>query len=224
MFDGGLGSMVSTSDSDVGTPHPVGMTDTYFEVPQFSDDDDDPLNPSEDKWTLARDLFTSGHTGDAVCAALGIRRSTFWRRAARESWLRRDGPRGATAPEPLDLDAPVDDSVSALDKVWRRVCLALDSGRSADALRWIRIHTLLRTQADADRRHESRETLRDMDAILRTTKGIKAAAEAELIRRKTPILEKGDSTLTESHPADADSPALNRAERRRLLKSVAKRR
>lgn len=63
-----------------------------------------------------------------------------------------------------------------------------------------------------------------MDAILRTTKGIKAAAEAELNRRKTPILEKGDSTLTESHPTDADSPALNRAERRRLLKSVAKRR
>jgi len=68
------------------------------------------------------------------------------------------------------------------------------------------------------------ETLRDMDAILRTTKGIKAAAEAELNRRKTPTLEKGDSTLTESHPADADSPALNRAGRRRLLKSVAKRR
>lgn len=195
--------------------------DTAFEA------SGDPFDPPEDKWILARDLYLSGQTGEAVCAALGIRPSTFWRRASEGNWLRRDRPRALPEPEPLDMTAPVDDPAAAIDKVWRRVCAALDAGRSADALRWVRLHALLRGQADAERRQESRETLRDMDAMLRTTKGIKARAEAELYRRKALALEKEGITLKDSHP-DPDSvsetPGLNRAERRRLVRELGKRR
>ena len=37
------------------------------------------------------------------------RRSTFWSRAAREGWLRRDHPGRQRTPRPIDLAAPVDD-------------------------------------------------------------------------------------------------------------------
>lgn len=179
----------------------------------------DPLDPPESQWSLARDLYASGQTGQAVCAALGVRPSTFWRRAANEGWLRRDQPNAFYTPGPLDLDAPVDDHDAALDKAWRRVCGALDDGRSAEATRWIRVHSALLAQVEARRDSARRDSRLQLDTAFRTAKS------AHDLARRLDRLEKVESTPADSHaPAllDPDAPGLSRAERRRRRKYLAR--
>lgn len=195
----------------------------------------DPLDPAEDQWSLARDLYAAGQTGQAVCAALGIRSSTFWRRAAKEGWLRRDQPNAFYTPGPLDLSAPVDDHDAAIDKAWRRVCAALDDGRSGEAARWIRVHSALLSQIDARRERDRRDDRHEIDKVIWTAKGITARANLEIARLKPgaraldDALEKVESTLTDSHspdtpstPLDPNVPGLTRAERRRRQKYLTK--
>lgn len=101
---------------------------------------DDTLTPDE-LWAVARDAYLSGATATTVCRDLGLPPSTFFKRAAREGWLRRD--QAVRTPPPLDLDGPVDDFATAADKAWRRAVQAIDQGRSTEAQRWMRMHEAL---------------------------------------------------------------------------------
>lgn len=175
----------------------------------------DPPDVSPDIWQAARDIYLAGQPGRVVCAALGLKESTFWRRAALGGWLRRDGD--APAPPPLDLTAPPDTTEGALDKAWRRVCAAVDAGLSAEALRWMRVHAALKAQhsdgfltAMRDRRDQIAAM---SDALTRgTARGLADLAAVQDARR-----EKGESLSPDSHPdlLDPAAPGLSRAERRR---------
>lgn len=197
-----------------------------FDPPDLTD----PFDKPNDTWPLAQELYTSGQTGQTVCRALGIPPSTFWRRAAEEGWLRRDQPRGPAPAEPLDMSASVDDLATARDKAWRRVCVAMDQGRSAEAMRWIRVHAALYTQTQTARDTIDRsargqtqpEPERPIHAAIR-----KAQADIErmaLSLCSSDRLERVESTPTHSHVAlssqglDPDAPGISRAERRRRLK------
>jgi len=160
----------------------------------------DPIDPPEappDIWQAARDIYLAGQPGRVVCAALGLKESTFWRRAALGGWLRRDGD--APAPPPLDLTAPPDTTEGALDKAWRRVCAAVDAGLSAEALRWMRVHAALKAQhsdgfltAMRDRRdgHEHVEQL--VRAMTHELKSPLAAigGAAELLQDELPAADR----------------------------------
>ena len=211
------------------------MTDLAPDIPPLPADPNptaaaDPSTPPDDTWTLAQELYTSGQTGQTVCRALGIPPSTFWRRAAEEGWLRRDQPRGPAPAELLDLTAAIDDLATARDKAWRRVCVAMDQGRSAEAMRWIRVHAALYAQTQTARDTIDRsargqtqpEPERPIHAAMR-----KAQADIErmaLSLCSSDRLEKVESTPTHSHPVpssqglDPDAQGISRAERRRRLK------
>jgi hypothetical protein len=185
----------------------------------------------DDVWTVAREAYLAGSTAAMVCRELALSPSTFWQRAAREGWLRRDHPRRAEAllpPAPVNLDDPVDDLWTALDKVWHRICAALDAGDAAGAARWTRVHAQLKATAAAETRaraterrraaHEqSRDALRESEAILRAAEAHLAAHQA---RQAAPKVERVESVLRDSTPPPASQPApsLNRAQRRRLQK------
>lgn len=206
------------------------MTDATPQTPPVRDDQEAP----DDIWTLARDLYLAGQTGTAVCDALDLKPSTFWKRAADEKWLRRDRPRGAPDLQPLDMDAPVDDLPQARDKAWRRVCRALDQGRDGEALRWYRLHTLLDPREDQARDHRARatqdqSTLSDLKALSSAARLVEAQARAELgvlqAQFQTGRLEKVESTPTTpqpSRPLDPKAEGLTRAERRRRQKYLAR--
>lgn len=180
-----------------------------------------PDGEAGDRWTLARDLYLSGQPGESVCEALGIAPSTFWRRAAADHWLRRDRPCEAAPLEPLDMSAPADEPQVAADKAWRRVCAALDAGRSGDALRWLRVHAMMKGQDEAQRRAAVRHDAERMTALDRTAREIEAqarvAARVFKAQRIGEALEKVESTLT-----DSQAPRPSRAERRRLAKLQAR--
>lgn len=186
----------------------------------------DPFDKPEDTWTLARELYAGGQTGQAVCMALGIRPSTFWRRAGQENWLRRDQPKAAVPIEPLDMTACVDDLATARDKAWRRVCLAMDQGRSAEAMRWIRVHSALFAQTQTAQETIDRSAGRSShDEPERPIHHAVRKAQDDLQRMVLgDRLEKVEPTLADSHsdrPArglDPDAPGISRAERRRRLK------
>ncbi|MGV9010429.1 hypothetical protein [Brevundimonas sp.] len=211
------------------------MTDFAPDTPLPPDDRDPTVCDDlptllEDTWALAQELYSAGQTGQTVCRALGIPPSTFWRRAAHENWLRRDQPRGSAPAEPLDMAAAVDDLANARNKAWRRVCLAMDQGRSAEAMRWIRVHAALYAQTQTAE-----------DTIDRSARGptqhqpeprVHAAmrkAQADVARMAMALgasdrLEKVESTPTDSHSArsgkglDPDASGISRSERRRRLK------
>lgn len=198
---------------------------------------DDPLDATaQADWNLARELYLAGQTGDKVCIALGLKPSTFWRRAARENWLRRDAPR-SVAPQPIDLAAEVDDLAQAIDKAWRRVCAALDAGHAADAMRWTRVHAVLKADSHDRGRAEDRDAGRAIvaqaDAIARVARQVEAGSRAHVQRIEADLkrarLEKVESNSPDSHgptptstALDPDAPGLGRAERRRRQKYLSR--
>ncbi|MBL0946774.1 hypothetical protein [Brevundimonas sp.] len=190
-----------------------------------------PSPAPDDVWTVAREAYLAGSTAAMVCRELALSPSTFWQRAAREGWLRRDHPRRAdTLPPlaPVNLDDPVDDLWTALDKVWHRICAALDAGDAAGAVRWTRVHAQLKATATAENQARAAERRRaahqqSLDA-LRESEAIVRAAEAQLAalhaQQAVSEVEKVESVLRDSTPPPAQQPQppLNRAQRRRLQK------
>lgn len=145
-------------------------------------------------WDAARDAYLAGATVASLRDDFGIPSSTFYKRAGREGWL--DRPRAVPEAEPLDLDAPVADAEAMLDVAWRRLSHALEQGRSADALRWLRIH----------------DGLKALVAAAPATASQGAAA-----RPSAPIVEKVETVFHDSTASNV-RPPLNRAERRRLAR------
>ena len=184
-----------------------------------------PAPDFDDPWILAQDLFLSGRPGEAICRDLSLAPSTFWKRAARDGWLRRDRPAGPSQPREIDPTAPVHDQAGALDTAWRRFCAALDDGWSTEAARWGRIHAQLKASALAEARageEDRRLSARQQgDQIVAHTAAVARAARAELALIKAAIptsrrvpVEKVESESRDSPPSIPDRP-LNRAERRR---------
>ena len=178
----------------------------------------------DDGWSVAREAYLAGSTATRVCRELALSPSTFWQRAAREGWLRRDHPRRSDSlpqPAPVNLDDPVDDLWTALDKVWHRICAALDAGDAAAAARWTRIHAQLKATAAAETRARATERRRaaheQSEAILRAAEAHLAAHQA---RQAAPKVEKEESVLRDSTlpPEPPLASPLNRAQRRRLRK------
>jgi hypothetical protein len=148
---------------------------------------------SEALWDAVRDAYLAGATVASLRDDFGIPSSTFYKRAGREGWLHR--PRALPETQPLDLDAPVAEPSVMLELAWRRLTHALDQGRSADALRWLRIHEGLK-------------------ALIATAP---AASHGTPARSPAPIVERVETVFPDS-TASSIRPPLNRAERRRLAR------
>lgn len=211
----------------------------------YEDDPSPPGPPSEtDIWAAARALYLDDVPGADVCEALGIPPSTFWDRAAKEGWLRRDQPSTPpdTNPRPTRSVKPSLDVETALDLAWSRLCEALEAGHASLAARWSRTHAQMKASSlterrafAADERREARQRALDerraahergMDT-LHASKAIRQAAEAELALVKARVkaghaaLESLESNSRDSNASSAPPPdrPLNRAERRRLKRS-----
>lgn len=157
-----------------------------------------PDAPADDLWTVAREAFQAGATAQRVCRELGISPTTFWKRASREGWLRRDQP---SPQPPINLDRAVDDLATAIDKVWRRICMALDAGDALAAVRWTRLHSQLKAEALADRRAEAADRRHAGHEL--SLSALRSAREPS----RTPVtpgaipepkLEKGESVFPDS--------------------------
>lgn len=157
-----------------------------------------PDAPADDLWTVAREAFQAGATAQRVCRELGISPTTFWKRASREGWLRRDQP---PPQPPLDPGRAVDDLATAIDKVWRRICMALDAGDALAAVRWTRIHSQLKAEALAERRAEAADCRRAGPTL--SLNALRAARE---VTRAPAVpeakVEKGESVFPDSLSPD----------------------
>ncbi|MCA3717761.1 MAG: hypothetical protein IM674_05870 [Brevundimonas sp.] len=149
---------------------------------------------SEALWDAVRDAYLAGATVASLRDDFGIPSSTFYKRAGREGWLHR--PRALPETQPLDLDGPVAEPSVMLELAWRRLTHALDQGRSADALRWLRIHEGLK-------------------ALIATAPA--AASHGTPAGSSAPIVERVETVFPDSTASNV-RPPLNRAERRRLAR------
>jgi hypothetical protein len=191
----------------------------------------DAMAPTDELWTTVREAYLAGETATVLCRAFDLPPSTFWSRAAKEGWLRRDHPGRQRTARPVDLAAPVDDLATALDKAWRRIIAALDADDPAAAARWTRVHSQLKATAVAQdlaaaeaarraSRDNSLDQLRVTDSLARAAKAELALAKAlwpRSTRQPSGRLEKVESVSPDSNRptvATADRP-LSRAERRR---------
>jgi hypothetical protein len=174
-------------------------------------------------WDAARDDYLAGATAEEACRRHDLGLSAFWTRARRQGWRRADQPAPDPADEPLDFDAPADSRAQALDKAWRRVSRALDAGRSAEAMRWMRVHAMILQAERAEVREDERQGAQQMAAATRIARGLEAQTAATLRRMQAefPHLHAEANRVQSKNPPaplDPDAPGLNRAERRRRRK------
>ena len=184
-------------------------------------------------WDRARDDYLAGATAEEVCRRHDLGLSAFKVRARRGEWRRADQP----APQPLDdtlnLDGPPEPRERMLDKAWRRVSHALDTGRSTEAMRWMRVHAMLLAADRAEARDRDRNTADAMHAVTRTARDgeIQALATLRQLQAENPLqtrqvhtMHSKKSATASPTPPDPDEPGLSRAERRRRLREVQRRR
>lgn len=101
-------------------------------------------------WALAREDYLAGMTAEEVCGRYDLGLSAFRARARREQWRRADAP----DPTPDDSEplpeglGPSELAAVCLDRVAR----CIDRNRSAEAMRWLRLHMTLVAHAEAQRR------------------------------------------------------------------------
>ena len=183
-------------------------------------------------WDAAREDYLAGASAEEVCRRHDLGLSAFKVHARQGGWRRIDQPAPDPIEDDLDLDTPPEPRERMLDKAWRRVSLALDTGRSTEAMRWMRVHAMLLAAERAEVRDHDRNTAAEMLALTRTVRGIEAQAtsmmrqvQAEtsgLMRpthkRQVHTVHSKKSPPASPTPPDPDEPGLSRAERRRRLK------
>ncbi len=195
------------------------------------------IRPDE-TWDRARTDYLAGATAEEVCRRHDLGVPAFRKRARQGEWRRADQPAPDPLDDTLDLDVPPEPRERMLDKAWRRMSRALDDGHSTEAVRWTRVHTMLLQAERAEARDRDRNSAEEMRAITRTARGIEAQAssmirqmQAENPARERPVLKRQVHTVHSKKPAsawvappDPDEPGLSRAERRRRLREVQRRR
>ena len=180
-------------------------------------------------WNDAREDYLVGFTAEEVCRRHDLGLSAFRARAQREGWRRADQPAPDPVDDALDLDAPAASREQAIDKAWRRVDAALDAGRSADAMRWMRIHEMLLAGERVQMRESDRRSMADLRQATEAARGRSAATVAVIQRVQTEldIMDADQAARTipvqadevdSKKPLDPDEPGINRAERRRRRK------
>jgi len=190
-------------------------------------------NRTAETWDKARDAYLAGQTAEAVCARFDLAPSTFHARARAQGWRQCDQP----GPDP-DISPVLDpddlrpaDPEELLLMAETRMTLAAAAGDPVAAMRWMRFHSAvdaIRTRRAAAAEREVRAdnkaamaTLRDINAGART---ISASARTALNVARA-VVDSGDLESLESvFPADAETVAPNRAERRYLERKARKRR
>lgn len=179
-------------------------------------------------WDEARDDYLTGFSAEEVCRRHDLGLSAFWTRAREGGWRRADQPPPPLHDDDLDLDAPREPRDRMLDKAWRRASLALDAGRSTEAMRWMRFHAMLLEAERAEDRDADRRSAEEMRAVTRVARGVEAQAVATLRRLQADErFLKGEANTVQSKnssdaPPDPDEAGLSRAERRRRLKYRAR--
>jgi hypothetical protein len=182
-------------------------------------------------WDRARDDYLAGATAEEVCRRHDLGLSAFKVRARQGGWRRTDQPAPDPVEDDIDLDSPAEPRSRMLDKAWRRVSHALDTGRSTEAMRWMRVHAMLLAAERSEARERDWNSAEEMRAITRTARGIEAQATSMIrqIQAENPLRKRPVHTVHSKKPApaastppDPDEPGLSRAERRRRLKYRAK--
>ena len=125
-------------------------------------------------WDRARDDYLAGATAEEVCRRHDLGLSAFKVRARQGGWRRTDQPAPDPVEDDIDLDSPAEPRSRMLDKAWRRVSHALDTGRSTEAMRWMRVHAMLLAAERSEARERDWNSAEEMRAITRTARGIEA--------------------------------------------------
>ena len=168
---------------------------------------------SDETWTQARDAYLTGLTAEEVCARHDLGLSAFRQRARREGWRRSDQDDPAPLNDDLD-DLPDMDLPDLVHIAFKRLTQALLRGAATDAARWQRIHDNLHARAEADAVSTHYESLKGPHPIFKD-------------QPARPRLNHAGENVHDVHSnsaGDPDDPPLSRAERRRRLREVQRRR
>jgi hypothetical protein len=137
------------------------------------------LSAPDDVWDQVREDYLAGWSAPACCRRHGVGLSTLRKRAAAEGWRRTDRP--WSPPNGLDLDdegLALEESVDGdLEQIplgelsvvaFQRMMRAVLHGNAMEALRWRRVHTIMRDEADElQRRYHKAERERLQEASRR---------------------------------------------------------
>ncbi|MDQ8027952.1 MAG: hypothetical protein REJ23_04435 [Brevundimonas sp.] len=154
----------------------------------------------DDVWEQVREDYLAGWSAPACCRRHGVGLSTLRKRAAAEGWRRADRP--WSPPNGLDLDdegLALEESVDGdLEQIplgelsvvaFQRMMRAILHGNAMEALRWRRVHTIMRDEADelqrryhkAERERLQEASRRDRAFADRVLKGARADYAAALM-------------------------------------------
>ena len=168
---------------------------------------------SDDTWTQVRDDYLNGLTAEEVCARYDVGLSAFRQRARREGWRRNDQDDPAPLNDDLD-DLPDMNLPDLVHLAFKRLTQALLRGAANDAARWQRIHAALHARAQS----EATATYYD---------GYPIPSPFHPERPPLPRLNPSGENVHDVHSKSAenpDDPPLSRAERRRRMREVQRRR
>jgi hypothetical protein len=180
---------------------------------------------SPETWQAAREAYLAGEPAEAVCERFDLGLSAFRKRAREDGWRRADQP-DPPPDAPFEEDDETLDPSDLADLAWRRLTRAVSLGRSAEASRWLKLHTELTAPERARRREAARAEAaqaRDADdadvrAITHVARHL--ALDPHLLR--SPPVGPGPGEVHDVHPVHGVSPhrPANRAERRRLAQKA----
>jgi hypothetical protein len=191
----------------------------------------------DDVWDQVREDYLAGWSAPACCRRHGVGLSTLRKRAAAEGWRRTDRP--WTPPNGLDLDVEglaLEESVDGdLEQIplgelsvvaFQRMMRAVLHGNAMEALRWRRVHAIMRDEADelqrrfhkAERERLQEASRRDRAFADRVIQGARADYAAALMESegRDPMDEIDDidgidgvfRPSAQVHPAPAVLPGL----------------
>lgn len=168
---------------------------------------------SDDTWTQVRDDYLKGHTAEQVCARYDVGLSAFRQRACNEGWRRSDQDDPSPLQDDLD-DLPDMELPDLVHLAFKRLTQALLRGSAIDAARWQKIHNTLHARAEADAVSTHYESLQGPHPVFKD-------------QPPRPRLNHAGENVHDVHSKSADNPddpPLSRAERRRRLREVQRRR